>query len=228
MRTSEPLTTQRMPFPLAALNSLHSGSSLADWPRFCSTKATMARASTCSEGRSALPSISSRSCRGVSGRRTSRSVTWGRPSVRVPVLSQTILLTRWHVSKALPPLNRIPARAPIPVATMTTAGVARPRAHGHAMTITAIAKRRAKETSFSPFWMYPSGRTSKTVGVSRNQTANVSSERTTTTGTNMPESRSAYFSIGAFCSWAPSMRRRILPSMPSSPVRATRTSSTPS
>lgn len=41
-------------------------------------------------------------------------------------------------SKACPPLIKTPREAPTPVPTMTAVGVARPRAHGHAMTITDI------------------------------------------------------------------------------------------
>lgn len=42
------------------------------------------------------------------------------------------------LSKACPPLIRTPREAPTPVPTITAVGVARPRAHGQAITITDI------------------------------------------------------------------------------------------
>lgn len=58
------------------------------------------------------------------------SVTFGRPSVMVPVLSMTTVSMAWAVSRASPDLMRIPFSAPLPVPTMMATGVARPRAHG--------------------------------------------------------------------------------------------------
>ena len=60
--------------------------------------------------------------------------TTGRPSVSVPVLSRTTAVTRCAVSSASPPRMRMPASAPRPVPTMIAVGVARPIAHGQAMT----------------------------------------------------------------------------------------------
>ena len=62
----------------------------------------------------------------------------GRPTVSVPVLSSTTVSTRWAVSSASPPRMRMPASAPRPVPTMIAVGVARPIAHGQAMTTTAM------------------------------------------------------------------------------------------
>ena len=67
------------------------------------------------------------------------SVTCGRPSVSVPVLSRTIALSdlvRWRTSAFL---MRMPRSAPMPVPTMMAVGVASPSAHGQAMTSTATA-----------------------------------------------------------------------------------------
>ena len=76
-----------------------------------------------------------------------RSVTPGRPSVRVPVLSSTtasILLPR---SSASPFLIRMPRRAPSPVPTIMAVGVARPSEQGQAINRTATAGMRLCATS---------------------------------------------------------------------------------
>src|SRR5262249_37360786 len=61
------------------------------------------------------------------------------PSVRVPVLSTTSVLTFSSVSSASAFLISPPAVAPRPVPTITDIGVARPNAHGQAMINTATA-----------------------------------------------------------------------------------------
>ncbi|KAF3932751.1 hypothetical protein ABW19_dt0205821 [Dactylella cylindrospora] len=60
------------------------------------------------------------------------------PTVSVPVLSNTTLVTLVAVSRASPPLTRIPFSAPTPVPTMTAVGVDRPRAQGQAKTMTEM------------------------------------------------------------------------------------------
>ena len=65
------------------------------------------------------------------------SVTSGLPSVSVPVLSKTMASILYAVSSASPLLIRMPFSAPLPVPTMMAVGVARPSAHGQAMTSTA-------------------------------------------------------------------------------------------
>ena len=67
------------------------------------------------------------------------SVTSGLPLVIVPVLSNTTV-------DILPVLSKIsaffiinPSCAPLPVDTIMATGVARPKAQGHAITITVIA-----------------------------------------------------------------------------------------
>ena len=73
-----------------------------------------------------------------------RSVTSGAPLVRVPVLSKTTVVSAPAVSRLSPPLIRMPFSAPFPVPTMTAVGVARPRAQGQAMIITATKLSRAR------------------------------------------------------------------------------------
>ena len=67
------------------------------------------------------------------------SVTAGRPSVSVPVLSTISVCRRPACSSAAALRIRMPACAPRPVPTMIAVGVASPSAHGHAMTSTATA-----------------------------------------------------------------------------------------
>ncbi len=64
---------------------------------------------------------------------TSRSVSVGRPSVSVPVLSRATVVTSASVWSASPRRNRTPISAALPVPTITDTGVASPIAHGHAM-----------------------------------------------------------------------------------------------
>ena len=71
------------------------------------------------------------------------SLTWGVPEVSVPVLSNTTVVIDDIFSKTSPPLIRIPYDAAIPVPTITAVGVARPRAHGQAITNVEIPKLKA-------------------------------------------------------------------------------------
>ena len=70
-----------------------------------------------------------------------------RPSVTVPVLSSTIVVTRRVCSRTSGPLIRMPSWAPRPVPTISAVGVARPRAHGQAMISTATAAVNAADAS---------------------------------------------------------------------------------
>ena len=63
----------------------------------------------------------------------------GLPSVSVPVLSTTSVVTFSRISSASALRISTPASAPRPVPTMIDIGVARPSAHGHAMISTATA-----------------------------------------------------------------------------------------
>jgi hypothetical protein len=80
-------------------------------------------------------------------------------------------------------LIRIPASAPLPVATITAVGTASPIAHGQAMISTATAAVKA--------------RTSAASGVAMNHTTKVAIAIEITTGTKTPLIRSASRWIGA-------------------------------
>ena len=67
------------------------------------------------------------------------SVTAGRPSVSVPVLSTTSRSALASFSSASASRTRTPAWAPRPAATMIDMGVASPSAQGHAMMSTLTA-----------------------------------------------------------------------------------------
>ena len=70
--------------------------------------------------------------------------------MRVPVLSNTIVFTSFIFSRISPPFIRIPNLAAIPVPTITAVGVARPSAHGQAITSVEIPKLKAKPNLGSP------------------------------------------------------------------------------
>src|SRR3989344_945965 len=71
------------------------------------------------------------------------SVTFGLPSVSVPVLSRTIALSFDVFSRVDASLIRILCFAPRPVPTATAVGVANPNASGQAMTTVDTAKVNA-------------------------------------------------------------------------------------
>ena len=85
-------------------------------------------------------------------RGTSRSssdtsaVSTGRPSVKVPVLSNATVSTRRAISSALASFTRMPRVAAMPVPAITATGVARPSAQGQAITSTATAWINATST----------------------------------------------------------------------------------
>ncbi len=72
----------------------------------------------------------------------------GFPIVRVPVLSKITAFALFAVSRASPPLIRIPFVAPFPVPTIIAVGVAKPRAQGQAITRTETAAISAKEVDW--------------------------------------------------------------------------------
>ena len=72
------------------------------------------------------------------------AVTFGLPSVRVPVLSTTRVSTFSMRSSASAFLIKMPARAPRPTPTMIDIGVARPSAQGQAMMRTVTAATSAR------------------------------------------------------------------------------------
>ena len=68
----------------------------------------------------------------------STSVSRGRPRVSVPVLSNRTHRTLAACSRTSPPRTRIPRACAEVVPTSTASGVAKPRAHGQAITSTEI------------------------------------------------------------------------------------------
>lgn len=69
--------------------------------------------------------------------------TFGLPAVKVPVLSNIIVLIFWIFSSISAPLIIIPNLAASPVPTITAVGVAKPNAHGQAITKVEIPKSKA-------------------------------------------------------------------------------------
>jgi hypothetical protein len=63
--------------------------------------------------------------------------------VRVPVLSKIIVVMEEIFSNTSPPLIRMPNDAATPVPTITAVGVARPSAHGQAITNVDMPKLNA-------------------------------------------------------------------------------------
>ena len=75
---------------------------------------------------------------------TSKSVSSGRPSVSVPVLSSATTCTSRRLCSASPLRNSTPSSAARPVPTMIEVGVASPMAQGQAMISTATALTSAE------------------------------------------------------------------------------------
>ena len=123
-----------MPCPGTVTNSVTGGSAS---PRSLA-RVTIASPIGCSEPCSAAAAKASTSSSPTPGAGIT-SVTLGRPTVSVPVLSNTIVSTPASVSRASALFTRMPSSAPRPVATMIAVGVASPIAHGHAITSTATA-----------------------------------------------------------------------------------------
>ena len=103
---------------------------------------TIASPNGCSEWSSKAPAICSISF-SLYPSKVKISVTFGFPSVNVPVLSNTTVFTLWAFSRASPDFINIPSSAPFPVPTIIAVGVASPNEHGQAITITEIKIVRA-------------------------------------------------------------------------------------
>ena len=110
------------------------------------------------------------------------SVTFGFPSVMVPVLSSTTIFTLPVSSSDTAVLKSMPFLAPIPLPTIMATGVASPSAHGQLITSTEIPLASAKP-KLSP---------------SKSHITIVTAAIVITAGTNTPETLSATFAIGAF------------------------------
>ena len=105
--------------------------------------------------------------------------TDGLPSVSVPVLSTINVFILFIFSSASAFFIKTPFCAPLPTPTITDIGVAKPKAHGHAMINTAIA--------FTKAYTYLGS------GPNTAQTIKVRTETPTTTGTKYLEILSASF-----------------------------------
>lgn len=68
--------------------------------------------------------------------------------MRVPVLSKTTAVTRPMPSRWVPPLMRVPRRAPLPMAALIAVGVARPAAQGQAISSIVIARRASRVSTY--------------------------------------------------------------------------------
>ena len=134
-----------------------------------------------------------------------------RPVVMVPVLSSTAVSTSRVASSTSPPLITMPSWAPRPVPTMIAVGVASPSAHGQAMISTATAAVNA----------------SSAAAPSSSHTASVPIATRMTTGTKMPEIRSARRCTGAFEPCASATSRAICASAVSLPTFVASTTSRP-
>ncbi|MPN19498.1 hypothetical protein SDC9_166869 [bioreactor metagenome] len=100
--------------------------------------ATIACASGCPLPLSTAAAVA-KTAAGVLPAAGTTSVTAGLPTVRVPVLSNTMKSTLRKASSASAFFTRIPCRAPKPIPTITDIGVASPNAQGHATSNTAMA-----------------------------------------------------------------------------------------
>ena len=105
------------------------------------------------------------------------------PSVIVPVLSSTTVSIADARCRASPLFTRTPSAAPRPIPTTSAVGVARPIAHGHAMTVTV--------TNATTAW------SSRGSGPASAHTAADTSAATSTSGTKIALMRSASSCTGA-------------------------------
>ncbi|VWC25877.1 hypothetical protein BST28156_06135 [Burkholderia stagnalis] len=142
----------------------------------------------------------------------SNAVTDGLPSVSVPVLSNAITVARCASSSACASLISTPWRAATPVPAMIAAGVARPSAHGHAITSTATALRIAVSAPAPAI----------------SQPTSVSAAMPRIAGTNTALTRSTSRWIGAFSACADSTSRMMRASVVSAPIAVVSTTSAPS
>ena len=162
---------------------------------FCLPCSIMARESGCSEPVSTVPAryAALPSSTGAFGSMM-KSVTAGLPIVRVPVLSNTTAVSLYAVSSAAPPLRMMPNFAARPIPTTSAVGVARPIAHGHEMTRTAIMRMIEARMLRSPMKYQPT---------------NVNAAKTTTAGTKYSEILSTKSCTGAREACASSTMRMI-------------------
>ena len=180
-------------------------------------KSWMAFPRGCSLPLSAEPMSRKNSSSSTVSAKRRKSVTEGRPLVRVPVLSKRTADTLCASSRATPPLIRMPFLAPTPVPTITAVGVARARLHGQAITITGIPNRHAKKKALDPPGTQSEGTTPASVRINHN--AKVRPERQRMTGTKIREIMSAMAWMGAFSFCASSTRFTMQARAVSAPTR---------
>lgn len=164
----------------------------------------------CSLPDSAEPTRRSSSARSVPGPGTT-STRDMIPSVIVPVLSKTITSISRVASNTCGPLISRPSCEPRPVPTRRAVGVARPSAHGHAITNTATAAAMAAST-----------------GCPRaSQAVRVAAAIRSTMGTNTADTRSARRCASALPAWASRTKRPMRASWVSDPTLVARISRRP-
>ena len=175
-RSNFPLLTAWSPFPGSASNSVTS----SGFTESSSPRRIIAFASGCSlfASRETARESSSSSVIFPAG---ITSVTFGSPSVIVPVLSSATISIFPAFSRIAAVLNKIPFFAPTPFPTIIATGVASPSAHGQLITSTEIPLASAKLNSF-PI---------------KSHTIKVTTAMEMTTGTNTPDTLSAILAIGA-------------------------------
>mmetsp|Transcript_1164 Transcript_1164/g.4285 ORF Transcript_1164/g.4285 Transcript_1164/m.4285 type:complete len:455 (+) Transcript_1164:2769-4133(+) len=202
-------------------------SETSSW-RSSSTYKTMAFPSGCSELFSATAAIFN-SCASsiptfVPGAQKT-STTLGLPSVNVPVLSKHTTVTSCAISSGSPPLIKIPSFAPTPVPTMTAVGVAKPKAHGHAMTNTVT--KNTKQNTNSPSSSVHDFGTDVVAFTAMSQKMKDKNASATTDGTKTAEILSALACIGALLVCASSTKRTILFNARSAPTFVAATNTVP-
>src|SRR3972149_1566670 len=169
---------------------------------------TMASPRGCSEFTSAAAASRSTWSSGHPSAATT-SVTDGSPFVSVPVLSNTMWVSRLAFSMASAPLNRMPCSAALPVPAIMALGVAMPTARGQERTSTATEISRAKpKTPIAPRLYGVSisrvAGSKKSPYPTKNQKRKTASESTCTQKMNLPATRSASRWMGALLAWASS------------------------
>ena len=170
----------------------------------------MARPAGCSLPSSADAARRSASSASTPGAATTRA-TRIRPSVRVPVLSRTTVVTLRVDSSASGPRTRIPIWAPRPVPTISAIGVASPSAQGQAMMSTETATSIERPAP-CPVASHP---------------ASVARASAITTGTKTAETRSASRCAPALPACARSTSAPMRATAVSAPTRVARTTRRP-
>ena len=113
------------------------------------------------------------------------------PSVKVPVLSKTIVSIWFNFSNASPDFIRIPNSAPLPVPTIIAVGVASPNEQGQAIISIDI---KIVNTNSNEFWF-----TDTTLYFIKNHQSKAAKIAIKiTVGTNIKDTLSASLAIGAF------------------------------